>query len=155
MSQEWDWPPRRGRYYAQANFDIEIPRKPPRRDPWIVAGRISWTVAKILIAIPLTALVIAAVFFIYILLTVASQSAPLPTTTVTCAGLLGHDHFGIGIDGDDLSCTIAKSEENKVFASCGIGEYCQVVGKAVDCDENLECKKIIRVYSAKKMRILE
>jgi hypothetical protein len=69
---EWDWPPspRRVRHYVELELQVTAPPKAPaRRDPWVVASKIAIEFIKVIIAIPLTAIVIAAVFFLYILLT--------------------------------------------------------------------------------------
>jgi hypothetical protein len=65
--------PRRGRRYAKLAFDIDVPPKTTtRRNGWVVAGKIGITFAKIIIAIPLTAIFLAAVSLLYLLFTLPS-----------------------------------------------------------------------------------
>jgi hypothetical protein len=83
VAQEWDWPPPRGRRYYRT-VDIYQPsgRFRPRLDDFVHRGwnspgvkkaidvywRVTITIIKMLIAVPLSLMAIGAIWFIWVLL---------------------------------------------------------------------------------------
>jgi hypothetical protein len=100
MAQEWDWPPTRRRYYARADFDIDVtPKAPTKRSVDQMASTLVWTLVKIILAIPLVALLFAAVWFLCVLLSLPGHSETLDYPTLTESG------------GPSFNCSYAKTPD--------------------------------------------
>jgi hypothetical protein len=70
--QEWDWPPRRGRYRYRSTFDVHQPsgwNSPGTRKIVHVYWQVTITIIKMLFAIPLSIVAIGAFWLLWTIIT--------------------------------------------------------------------------------------
>jgi hypothetical protein len=128
---EWDWPPTRKRYYARADFDIDVtPKAPAKRSIEQMATTLLWTVIKIILVIPLAALIFAAVWFLCVLLSLPGHSKPTAHVERVCMdNLKRSDDLPAHVQWWEIGECLFFSPSNaskRVFSRCHEGDMCLV-----------------------------
>jgi hypothetical protein len=70
--EEWDWPPRRGRYRYRTVFDVYQPsgwNSPIARKAVRIYWGVTITIVKMLLAIPLSMIAIGAFWLLWVIIT--------------------------------------------------------------------------------------
>jgi hypothetical protein len=71
-AEEWDWPPIRGRYRANSRFDVYQPsgwNSPGAKKAVSIYWRVMITIIKVLLAIPLSIVVIGGLWLLWTIIT--------------------------------------------------------------------------------------
>jgi hypothetical protein len=70
--EEWDWPPTRGRYRRYRTFDVYQPsgwNSPGAKKAVRIYWRVTITIIKMLLAIPLSIMVVGAFWLLWTIIT--------------------------------------------------------------------------------------